>query len=72
MPWDYILQKMQQALSPVALVSETWLGVGVGGAEDEPISWPFTSFLSPPWRGCRACPYRQALCRSPKWARGCR
>lgn len=43
---DGLLQKMQQALSPVALVSETFLGIGVGGAEDEPISWPFTSFIT--------------------------
>ncbi len=43
---DDILQKMQQALSPVALVSETWLGIGVGGEEDEPVSWPFTSFIT--------------------------
>lgn len=43
---DDVLHKMQQALSPVALVSETWLGIGVGGALDEPVSWPFTSFIT--------------------------
>jgi len=43
---DEILHKMQRALSPVALVSETWLGVGVGGADDEPVSWPFVSFVT--------------------------
>ena len=22
------------------------MGIGVGGAEDEPVSWPFTSFIT--------------------------
>lgn len=43
---DGILQKMQHVLAPVALVSETWLGIGVGAAEDEPVSWPFASFVT--------------------------
>ncbi|MGM9491403.1 hypothetical protein [Ideonella sp. YS5] len=40
-----LLLKMQQALSPVAVVSETWLAKGLAGADDEPIAWPFTCFL---------------------------
>jgi hypothetical protein len=43
---DDLLQKMQAALSPVALVSETWLGIGLAGAKDEPVSWPFASFVT--------------------------
>lgn len=43
---DGNLKKMQDALSPVALVSETWTAVGLGGAADEPISWPFASFVT--------------------------
>lgn len=42
---DDVLKNMQQVLSPVALVSETLLGLGFG-AEDEPVSWPFTSFIT--------------------------
>ncbi|HEY9102323.1 hypothetical protein, partial [Chitinimonas sp.] len=41
-----ILAKMQAALSPVALVSETWLGIGVLGAKDQPVSWPYASFIT--------------------------
>lgn len=43
---DDSLKKMQGALSPVALVSETWTAVGLGGADDEPVSWPFASFVT--------------------------
>lgn len=40
-----ILLRIQAVLAPVALVSETWLGIGVLGAKDEPIAWPFISFI---------------------------
>lgn len=43
---DGILSKMQVVLAPVALVSETWLGIGLAGADDEPVTWPFTSFVT--------------------------
>ncbi len=42
---DPLLEQMQLALAPVALVSETWTGVGWLGASDEGISWPFASFV---------------------------
>lgn len=41
-----ILIKMQSALEPVALVSETSLGIGIFGAKDEPVAWPFASFVT--------------------------
>lgn len=41
-----IMVKMQISLAPVALVSETWLGIGVLGAKDEPVAWPFASFIT--------------------------
>lgn len=41
-----IMRRMQEALAPVALVSETWLGIGLLGAKDEPIAWPFVSFIT--------------------------
>jgi hypothetical protein len=43
---DPIMRRMQKALAPVALVSETWLGIGILGAKDEPIAWPFASFIT--------------------------
>jgi hypothetical protein len=43
---DDVLKAMQEVLAPVALVSETWLGKGLGGADDEPVSWPFVSFVT--------------------------
>jgi len=41
-----IMARMQDALAPVALVSETWLGLGLLGAKDEPVAWPFVSFVT--------------------------
>jgi hypothetical protein len=41
-----IMVKMQIALAPVALVSETLLGIGIGGAKDESVTWPFASFIT--------------------------
>lgn len=43
---DPLLHRMQQALAPVALASETWLAVGLGGAADEPLAWPLVSFAT--------------------------
>ena len=43
---DPALSQVQAILAPVALVSETWLGIGLGGAKDEPVAWPFVSFIS--------------------------
>lgn len=40
-----VLARIQTCLEPVALVSETWLGIGLLGAEDENLTWPFTSFI---------------------------
>ena len=41
-----VLPQVQSILAPVALVSETWLGIGIGGAKDEPITWPFVCFIT--------------------------
>lgn len=43
---DPTMSRIQQALAPVAMVSETWLGIGLGGAKDEPVAWPFVSFIT--------------------------
>ncbi|MBQ0959892.1 hypothetical protein KAK06_13145 [Ideonella sp. 4Y11] len=43
---DPLLQRMQQALAPVALASETWLAIGLGGAPDEPVAWPLVGFAT--------------------------
>ncbi|MBQ0942965.1 hypothetical protein KAK07_06430 [Ideonella sp. 4Y16] len=43
---DPLLQRMQQVLAPVALASETWLAIGLGGAADEPVAWPLVGFAA--------------------------
>lgn len=42
---DRILQDLQDALSPVAVASETWLAKGFGGGKDETVPWAFTAFV---------------------------